>query len=114
MTDTAGRLWDQSNSGAMVSRRIIPIVICVCFSLSAQGAAHGESRFLRGDANDDGNITLADAIYLAHYLFEKGPVPMPDVNSGDADCNARVDMIDIVYLVNHLMRGGPEPRCPTL
>jgi len=98
----------------MVSRRIISIVICVCFCLSVQGAAHGESRFLRGDANDDGSITLADAIYLAHYLFEKGPRPMPDISSGDADCSTRVDLIDIVYLVNHLMRGGPRPRCPTL
>ena len=97
----------------MKSRFARTSLLATALWLGLAGATQGGSAYMRGDANDDGSITLADAIYVARYLFEMGPMPQPDVNTGDANCSGRVDLLDIVYLVNHLMRGGPEPRCPT-
>jgi hypothetical protein len=64
-----------------------------------------------GDANGDGEISLADAVYLVNYLFIGGPAPDPS-EAGDANCDGSVDIADAVYLVNYLFLGGPPPGCP--
>jgi hypothetical protein len=73
----------------------------------------GAAAFIRGDANNDGLITLADAIHVAAYLFAHGPQPLPSEDSGDANCDTRVDPRDVVYLINYTLRGGPKPKCPS-
>jgi len=75
---------------------------------------HASPAFTRGDANDDGVITLADAIFVTKYLYAQGPTPLPEVDSGDARCDGRVNILDAVFLINHVLRGGPAPKCPTL
>jgi hypothetical protein len=67
--------------------------------------------FVRGDANGDGSIDLADAVYLVNYLFIGGPAPDP-LWIGDANCSGEVDLADAVYIVNYLFIGGPPPGCP--
>ncbi len=61
-----------------------------------------------GDANQDGVIDLADAIYLLNYLFKGGPAPNP-LEIGDCNCDQVVDLGDAIYLLNYLFRGGPAP-----
>jgi len=63
---------------------------------------------LRGDANDDGEVTLVDIVYLVNYLFKSGPAPYP-LCEGNVDCVGGVEITDAVYLVNYLFRGGPPP-----
>ena len=75
---------------------------------------HASPAFTRGDANDDGVITVADAIFVSRYLYAQGPAPVPQVESGDARCDGRVNILDAVFLINHVLRGGPAPKCPTL
>ena len=65
-------------------------------------------QFLRGDANHDKNVTIADIVYLVSYLFKRGPVPVP-IQSGDANCDGQVTIADIVYLVSYLFKFGPAP-----
>jgi hypothetical protein len=67
-------------------------------------------RILRGDANGDDAIDLADAVYLVNYLFIGGPAPEP-IEAGDANCSGGVDLADAVYIVNWLFIGGPPPGC---
>jgi hypothetical protein len=62
--------------------------------------------FLYGDA--DGEINLADAVYIVNYLFINGPAPQP-LEAGDANFSDDVDLADAVYLVNYLFIGGPPP-----
>ena len=69
------------------------------------------SDYIRGDANADGLINIADAVYLLNYLFTGGPAPEP-LAAGDANCDGKVDIADVVYLVNYLFLGGPPPGCP--
>ncbi|MCJ7458792.1 MAG: dockerin type I repeat-containing protein [candidate division Zixibacteria bacterium] len=64
----------------------------------------------QGDANGDGNVTVADIVYLVSYLFKHGPAPA-SIQSGDANCDGKVTIADIVYLVSYLFKGGPPPGC---
>lgn len=76
-------------------------------------ASHGAQQAARGDANNDGVITLADAIYVSQYLFAKGPQPAPTLDSGDANCDARIDPLDVVAIINFVVRSGSRPGCPS-
>ena len=65
--------------------------------------------FVHGDVKGDGDVGLADVVYLINYVLKGGPEPKP-YEAGDMDCrNNWVDLADIVYLINYLFRGGPAP-----
>jgi hypothetical protein len=65
---------------------------------------------LRGDANADGVIDIADVAYLISYLFADGSAPDP-LEAGDANCDGVVDIADVTYLINYLFLGGQPPGC---
>ena len=65
-------------------------------------------RYLNGDASRDGQVDLADAVYLINYVFKGGPAPEP-VHAGDADCDLAVNLADAVYIINYVFKGGPVP-----
>ncbi|MDH4223459.1 MAG: M20/M25/M40 family metallo-hydrolase [candidate division Zixibacteria bacterium] len=69
-----------------------------------------EPDYLPGDANADGDVTVADVIYLINYFFKSGPYPEP-YGAGDCNNDGSITVSDIVYLINHLFKGGPSPRC---
>lgn len=66
-------------------------------------------QFYRGNVDDDGEITLADAVYLINYLFSGGSPPVPELWLADVNCNDSADLADAVYLINYLFRDGPPP-----
>ena len=63
---------------------------------------------VRGDANSNGSITVADAVFLIAYLFKGGPAPQY-YGTGDANCDGQITIADVVYLVNFLFKSGPLP-----
>jgi hypothetical protein len=69
------------------------------------------ARFLRGDADADGALGLADAVALLERLFRGGPAPSCE-KAADANDDGGVDMADPVSLLEHLFRGGPAPPPP--
>ena len=74
-----------------------------------QGYVH-TATFICGDANADGNVTIADVVYLVNYVLKSGAEPIP-METGDVDCNNISNITDAVYLVNYLFRGGNPPVC---
>ncbi len=64
-----------------------------------------------GDANGDGVVNIADAVYLISYIFKSSPAPDP-LDAGDADCDGAVNIADAVYLINYIFNGGPPPCSP--
>jgi hypothetical protein len=68
------------------------------------------SYVLRGDANGDGVINLADVVFLINYLYKSGFVPTPP-EAGDTNCDGIVDIGDVVSLINYLYKSGPAPGC---
>jgi len=62
----------------------------------------------RGDADADGDVELADVIFMANYLLKGGEPPW-FTELGDVNCNGGISLDDVIYLANHLLKGGPEP-----
>jgi hypothetical protein len=66
---------------------------------------------LRGDANVDMQVDIADPILIGEYLFQGGPAP-PCMSAADANDDGQVDNTDAVYLYTFLFMGGPRPPQP--
>jgi hypothetical protein len=64
----------------------------------------------RGDANGDGEIGVADVVFLINYMFKGESAPDP-LELGDANCDGDVNAADVVYLINYLYQGGSAPGC---
>jgi len=69
--------------------------------------------FQRGDTDEDGVLSVADAIRTLRDLFladQAGGVDCAD--RADANDDGRVNVSDAVYLLRHLFAGGPRPPAP--
>ncbi len=64
--------------------------------------------YICGDADGNGAISIADAVYLINYIFAGGAAPDP-VQAGDADCNGGLSIADAVLLINYIFAGGAAP-----
>ena len=63
-----------------------------------------------GDYDNDGSITIADAIGFINYLYRDG-APPPDSWRADINCDGAVDVGDALNIVNQVFRGGDYPAC---
>ncbi|MFH1701496.1 MAG: MXAN_6640 family putative metalloprotease [Candidatus Zixiibacteriota bacterium] len=62
-----------------------------------------------GDANNDGQMNVGDAIYIINLAFKNGPPPMPIMECGDANCDGQVNVGDAVRIISVVFKGGEEP-----
>ncbi|MCK5125025.1 MAG: immune inhibitor A [candidate division Zixibacteria bacterium] len=67
--------------------------------------------YICGDANDDADVNVGDAVFLINYAFKGGPAPDP-LEAGDANCDDNTNLGDAVYIINYAFKGGPAPCCP--
>jgi len=68
------------------------------------------ARFLRGDANGQSGIDLADAIFILNYLFADGPAP-GCLDAADTNDDSRLDIGDGITVLGHLFAStGPLPE----
>lgn len=63
--------------------------------------------YLCGDADNNGQVSITDAVYIINYIFGGGPAP--GSNTGDVDCSQSISISDAVYIVNYIFGGGTEP-----
>lgn len=66
--------------------------------------------FVRGDANGDGNLDIADPVHILAYLFTSGPSECEDAQ--DVNDDGGIDIADAIYGLAHQFSGGPEPLAP--
>ena len=65
--------------------------------------------FLRGDANTDGAMDIADPIYSLHYLFLEGPAPRC-FSAADVNDDGVFDISDpVMGLFSLFSVGAPMP-----
>jgi len=65
---------------------------------------------LPGDANSDGVVHVADAVFLINYIFKDGIDPgWYGPIRCDANCDCQINIGDAVYIINHVFKGGPAP-----
>jgi len=67
--------------------------------------------FICGDANGDGNINVADAVFVINYVFKGGAAPSP-LAAADANGDGEENVADAVYVINYVFKGGSAPVCP--
>ncbi len=63
-----------------------------------------------GDANNDTQVNVGDAVYIIGYVFRGGPAP-PILPTADANCDGNINVGDAVFIISYVFRGGPEPGC---
>lgn len=63
-----------------------------------------------GDANGDGQVNVADAVFLISYVFRSGSPPRL-LAGADVNRDGDVNVGDAVYLINYVFRGGSSPDC---
>lgn len=67
--------------------------------------------FLRGDANRNSGVDLADAIFTLAFLFSGGSVPScPD--AADVNDDGQINVADAISLLSYLFSGAQTPRFP--
>ncbi len=67
--------------------------------------------FHRGDANQDGEMDLTDAIFVLDVLF-LGDQEAACLKAIDNDDNGELDLTDIIFLLSHLFLDGRAPFEP--
>jgi hypothetical protein len=71
----------------------------------------GEERFIRGDANIDGRVDIADAVALLNVLFRSG-TSLRCLDAADTNGDGEVGITDAVLVVRHQFLGGTPPSAP--
>jgi hypothetical protein len=67
--------------------------------------------FIRGDANGDGSVSVADAHKITNWLF-RGRIYPSCLKAADTDDDGHVDVTDAVYIINFAVLGGSPPPAP--
>ncbi len=67
--------------------------------------------FIRGDANLDRKIDIADPIAVLDWGFSGGAAP-PCENAADANSDDGLDLTDAIFLLRFLFVDGPRPLPP--
>ena len=67
--------------------------------------------YVRGDANADGAVDIADPLFILNHLFVGGPAAICPA-SADVTANTVIDLADPIALLAHLFSGGPPPEAP--
>jgi len=76
-----------------------------------RGAGIGRTSFLRGDANDDLRVNIADAVWIVAEAFGAGPKSTCQ-DAADANNDTKVNASDAIYLLSYQFTGGPSPPAP--
>jgi dockerin type I repeat protein len=76
--------------------------------MGAFEAAASLPKFIRGDANADGRIDIADAIWIISELFRKGPLTACR-SAGDVNDDGHLNLTDAAYLISFQFSRGFAP-----
>jgi hypothetical protein len=71
-----------------------------------------ETRFHRGDPNDDGTTDIWDGITTFGFVFLGDPPVLSCKESADANNDGSIDISDGIYLLEWLFLGGVELPAP--
>jgi hypothetical protein len=64
--------------------------------------------FICGDANQDEDVNVSDAVHIINYIFAAGSPPEPE-EAGDTNCDEIVNVSDAVWIINYVFSGGNLP-----
>jgi hypothetical protein len=67
--------------------------------------------FVRGDANQDTTVDIADPIYVVNYLFQDR-APPPCMDAADGNDDESVDLADAIFVLQYYFMQGLRPPAP--
>lgn len=67
--------------------------------------------FVRGDANGDGLINIADGVFILQFLFSSGAAPNC-LAAANVNGDSTIDISDIINLISFQFQGGFPPMAP--
>jgi hypothetical protein len=85
--------------------------VSVKLEVRAGGEPVAPVRFIRGDANADGKVDIADAVFTLEALFG-GTRSLPCSDAADANDDGEIDISDPIRTLLFLFAGGPPPPPP--
>ncbi len=92
------------------------LVVSLCGWTSAvdtRNDFYGNMSFIRGDANIDGTVNIADMVDSLGFLFGvRGHENPHCLAAHDANDDGTVDISDAIYTANYLFGGGRMPPPP--
>jgi hypothetical protein len=72
--------------------------------------------FIRGDANNDGRVNIADVIWIVYHvvpgLGAGGAYELPCQDAGDVNDDESVNLADALSLINYQFKGQAAPATP--
>ena len=71
----------------------------------------GSTLFVRGDANDDGRVDIADSVASLQHQFT-ATSPLLCLKAADIDDDGAVSISDPIRELSYLFLGGPAPEAP--
>jgi len=80
-------------------------------ALSCAAVLKAQEKFVRGDMNADGDVSMADAGFFIDGTLFQGPAP-GCLDTADVDNDGTFSPSDAVYLLNWLFASGPQPPAP--
>lgn len=89
------------------------LIFLVRFTDDSYGIYMAVAPFRRGDANSDGGIDLADAIFLLQFLFSEKSHPACD-DAADANDDGVLNMADPIRILDYLFNDVPQLAPPFL
>ena len=99
------KTWSSRNGYASLS-------VGILVGLIVPGATARATDFVRGDVNDDGQVTWADVHALTSYLFRWGDLGSPPSiacgDAADANNDGMADLADSAVLIYHLALGNSQ------
>lgn len=103
------------NPGTLTTFQLIPQIPCGQILAASECqllCPIPEPRFLRGDANMDSLVNLADASSILEHLYQGSPAACSD--SMDTNDDSVLDISDPIFLLLFLFGSGQAPPAPGL
>ncbi len=69
-------------------------------------------QFIRGDANVDAMVNVADGVTILNFLFLMGALGC--IDAADSNDSGALDLADAIYVFTYLFVGGAPPPAPGL
>ena len=92
-------------------RRCTCLIPVLAFALTPVATA--QDRFIRGDVDESGDLSLTDPLRILRSLFLGESTLVRCDDAADTDDDGSVQISDAILLLSHLFRGGPAPATPT-
>ena len=96
---------------------IVRVINSTPFEISSSGELQyhyvdsASPRFIRGDCDLDGRLSITDAVCVLRGLFA-GKGDLACEKGADSDDSGAIDLSDGIHLLNSLFRRGPPPAPP--